>query len=94
MRYLFIYNPVSGRENSRTTKLGNILMKLGQNGNEILVYQTQDKGDARRYLSLVKEQYDMIIIRKHEMHRVFHNSSTMYRRFVLNVSPEFFIKKD
>lgn len=61
MRYLFIYNPVSGRENSRTTKLGNILMKLGQNGDEVLVYQTQDKGDARRYLGLVREQYDMII---------------------------------
>ena len=61
MRYLLIYNPVSGRENSRTTKLGNILMKLGKNGNELMVYQTQGKGDARRYLSLVREQYDMVI---------------------------------
>ena len=40
------------------------------------------------------EPYDMIVIRKHEMHRVFHNSSTKYSRFVLTVSPEFFIKKD
>lgn len=61
MRYLLIYNPVSGRENSRTSKLGSSLMKLGQDGNEVLVYQTQEKGDARRYLSLVREQYDMII---------------------------------
>ena len=33
---------------------------------------------------------DIIIIRKNEMHRVFHNRDTKYRRFVLMVSPEFF----
>jgi len=36
------------------------------------------------------EPYDMIIIRKHEMHRIYHNSNTAYRRFVLMVSPEYF----
>lgn len=36
------------------------------------------------------EPYDMIIIRKHEMHRVYHKSNTFYRRFVLMVSPEYF----
>lgn len=36
------------------------------------------------------EPYDMIIIRKHEMHRIYHNSSTKYSRYVLSVSPEFF----
>jgi len=35
---------------------------------------------------------DMIIIRKHEMHRVYHNSNKQYRRMVLMVSPEFFKK--
>ncbi len=33
---------------------------------------------------------DIIIIRKHEMHRVFHNSPAKYSRFVLSVSPDFF----
>lgn len=33
---------------------------------------------------------DIIIIRRHEMHRVFHNSPSKYHRFVLMVSPEFF----
>lgn len=37
---------------------------------------------------------DMIIIRKNEMHRVFHNSSKKYRRFVLMISPEFFAQKN
>lgn len=34
--------------------------------------------------------YDIIVIRKHQMHRVHHNSPSLYRRIVLNVSPEFF----
>ena len=33
---------------------------------------------------------DIIIIRKHEMHRVCHNSLTKYHSFVLWVSPDFF----
>ena len=33
---------------------------------------------------------DIIVIRKHEMHRAFHNRVTSYHRFVLMVSPEFF----
>ena len=33
---------------------------------------------------------DVIVIRRHEMHRVYHNSVTKYRRFVLMLSPEFF----
>lgn len=37
---------------------------------------------------------DMIIIRKQEMHRVFHNTPTLYRRFVLMISPEFFKQKN
>lgn len=34
--------------------------------------------------------YDIIVIRKNEMHRVFHNGISRYKRFVINVSPEFF----
>ena len=33
---------------------------------------------------------DVILIRKNEMHRVYHNSVTRYHRFVLMVSPLFF----
>ena len=33
---------------------------------------------------------DIIVIRKNEMHRVFHNSDKPYRRTVINVSPQFF----
>ena len=35
---------------------------------------------------------DVIIIRKHQMHRIFHNSNKTYRRFTLTISPEFFLK--
>ena len=35
---------------------------------------------------------DLIIIRKHELHRIYHNSPTPYRRVVLMVSPDFFRK--
>ncbi len=37
---------------------------------------------------------DIIIIRKNEMHRIYHNSDTRYRRFVLMVSPEFFVENN
>ena len=33
---------------------------------------------------------DIIIIRKNEMHRVWHNSDTKYSRLTITVSPEFF----
>ena len=38
------------------------------------------------------ESGDMIIVRKHEMHRVYHNSDAKYRRVVLFVEPDFFYK--
>lgn len=34
--------------------------------------------------------YDIIVIRKNQMHRVHHNSPSVYHRIVLNVAPEFF----
>lgn len=36
------------------------------------------------------EPGDVIIVRKHEMHRVYHYSSVDYKRFLLMVSPGFF----
>lgn len=35
---------------------------------------------------------DIILIRKHEMHRIYHNSNTPYQRCVLMISPNFFQK--
>ena len=35
---------------------------------------------------------DIIIIRKHEMHRIMHNSNAKYHRFLIWISPEFFAK--
>ncbi len=52
------------------------------------------KGDAQY---LVEGNYynlnplDAIVISQNEMHRVFHFSNTFYERFVINISPEFFV---
>ena len=40
------------------------------------------------------EPGDMIIVRKYQMHRVYHNSDTRYHRFVCMVSPDFFVQKN
>ena len=64
MHNLLIYNPVSGRANFKTEQLGKIIYELTCKGDELTVYQTQSKGDARRYLSGISpEQYDKIICR-------------------------------
>ncbi len=34
--------------------------------------------------------YDIIVIRKHDMHRVYHNDCVKYRRITINIEPEFF----
>lgn len=39
------------------------------------------------------QKNDIIIVRKNEMHRVFHNSSARYARIVLMISPQFFHDK-
>ncbi len=40
------------------------------------------------------EPYDIIIIRKHQMHRAYQNSSARYRRYILMIDPEFFIENN
>ncbi len=42
--------------------------------------------------SYTLKPYDIIVIRKNEMHRAYHNTDTKYRRFVINVLPKFFEK--
>lgn len=53
------------------------------------------EGDSK-YIVEGKEYFlesgDIIIVRKQEMHRIFHNSDAKYRRIVLFVEPEFFEK--
>ena len=62
MRSLLIFNPVSGKKEARMERLGNIVSTLTLEGNEVTVYQTQGKGDAREYVASQKENgYDRII---------------------------------
>lgn len=59
---------------------------------EILLFL---EGDAKYVVeenSYTLEPCDIIIIRKHEMHRIYHNSDKRYHRFILMVDPEFFRK--
>lgn len=37
---------------------------------------------------------DVIIIRKNQLHRIYHNNCVKYSRIVLNVSPEFFVENN
>lgn len=51
------------------------------------------EGDAKYIIeekTYTLEPLDIILIRKHEMHRIYHNSNTRYQRCVLMVSPKFF----
>ncbi len=40
------------------------------------------------------EPFDVIIIRKNQFHRVYHNSNAKYKRIVINISPQFFEKNN
>ena len=51
------------------------------------------EGDSRYIIEdkvYTLKKNDIIIVRKNEMHRVFHNSSAKYTRIVLMISPQFF----
>ncbi len=37
---------------------------------------------------------DIIVIRKHQMHRIYHNSPVRYRRIIINIHPDFFKAED
>ncbi len=62
MHSLLIYNPVSGKKEGRAERLGNIVMALTEQGEELTIYQTQGKGDAEQYLrERYQPVYDRII---------------------------------
>ena len=57
---------------------------------EILLFL---EGDARYIVEdkvYLLEPGDLILVRKHELHRIYHNSPAPYRRVVLMISPSFF----
>jgi YegS/Rv2252/BmrU family lipid kinase len=63
MKYLLIYNPVSGRSNNRINKIGKCVFELGKEGDVITVYQTAGKGDGARYMwDNDIDKYDVVIV--------------------------------
>lgn len=61
------------------------------NSYEILLFLEGDSKFVIEGKDYFLEPEDIIIIRSHEMHRVYHNSNTKYRRIILHVNPRFFI---
>lgn len=57
---------------------------------EILLFESGDSKFVVEDKTYTLSPGDIIIARKHEMHRIYHNSPSRYRRFVLMVAPEFF----
>ena len=69
----------------------NVNFKLhNHNEYEVLLFL---EGDAKYIVedkTYALEPYDVIIIHKNELHRIYHNSETPYHRIILWVDPEFF----
>ena len=59
---------------------------------EILVFIEGDSKYVVEEKNYDLEPDDIIIIRKHEMHRIYHNSQKDYARIVIMVSPDFFMR--
>ena len=57
---------------------------------EILLYEEGDSSFIIEDKMYTLTPGDIIISRKHEMHRIMHGKPTVYRRFILMVDPEFF----
>lgn len=61
---------------------------------EILLFLEGDSKFVIEGKEYFLESGDIIIVRKHEMHRVYHNSNAKYHRIILMVEPEFFINNN
>lgn len=59
---------------------------------EIYMFLDGDSNCVVENTSYPLKPGDMLVFRKNEMHRVYHNKKTPYKRFILMVSPEFFSK--
>lgn len=76
--------------NKNYTKAGAPFKLHVHNDYEIFMFL---KGDSKYVIEenvYDLKPYDIIVIRKNQMHRVHHNSPSLYQRIVLNVTPEFF----
>jgi len=60
---------------------------------EILMFFEGDSKYIIEDKTYTLEKDDVIIIRKNEMHRIFHNSPSRYHRIIIMVSPQFFKDK-
>lgn len=59
---------------------------------EILLFLQGDSSYVIEGNTYKLNPYDLIIQRKHEMHRIYHNSVTTYERIILWIEPDFFNK--
>lgn len=59
---------------------------------EILLFESGDSRFVVEDKTYTLHPGDIIIARKHEMHRIYHNTPARYQRFVLMVDPEFFMR--
>ena len=57
---------------------------------ELLLFLEGDATYVVEEKSYTLEPGDIILIRKHEMHRIYHNRPACYRRSIMMVAPEFF----
>lgn len=62
----------------------------GHDRYEILLFLEGDSNYVIEDRSYPLEPYDLTIVRKHQLHRMHHNSATPYHRIVLFVESEFF----
>lgn len=63
MNILLIYNPVSGKSESRESRIGKIMLELGAEDALISVYQTKKKGDGFERLKMIDSSvYDLIVV--------------------------------
>ena len=61
---------------------------------EILLFLEGDTKYIIEENTYTLEPGDVVVIRKNQMHRAYHNSPSKYDRIVLNVPPEFFEKNN
>ncbi len=57
---------------------------------EILLFIQGDSNYVVEGNTYSLEPGDVMIIRKNEMHRIYHNSETIYERFIIMIEPDFF----
>lgn len=89
MNYDFMF--AEGAENRPSNE--NFQLHIHQNY-EILLFLQGDTKYIIEENTYTLEPGDVVVIRKNQMHRAYHNSPTRYERIVLNVPHEFFEKND